>query len=311
FLKINSVSDEKKSGILLTHLTEETYRLVLNLAFPKELEALSYKDLVDLLDGHFKPKKCSFVDKAKFFGANRKSGETLGEWAARLRGLATYCEFGTALETNLRDRFVLGLGAGPERDKLFEQSPSTLTLTRAIELAEQAACAKEAKIMLCTSNDAISIKEEPVYRARFQGQSGRGRGERGAGGGVGQFHSPTTTTCTPVARHSHRKAVSPVATTSNRQVFGTPALTETDEAHVAPDVESVTDDGDAEQWSDCEANESEGGTTENAAAPEAQPGPLVPESEPPRSSLDVPSAPSPAPPRHRRVAKKVDYKQYF
>lgn len=77
FLKINGVTEEKKSGILLTHLTEETYRLVLNLAFPKELDALTYTELVALLDDHFKPKKCSFVDKAKFFGANKKSGESL------------------------------------------------------------------------------------------------------------------------------------------------------------------------------------------------------------------------------------------
>ena len=72
----------------------------------------------------------------------------MGDWAARLRGLASHCDFGTALETNLRDRFVLGLGSGPERDKLFEQNPTTLTLMRAVELAEQAACAKQAKVMM-------------------------------------------------------------------------------------------------------------------------------------------------------------------
>lgn len=172
YLKINVVKEETKSGILLTHLSDETYRLVRNLAYPNELESLSYEDLIQLLNDHFRPKKCSFVDKANFYGASRSPGESLGDWAARLRGLASYCEFGTALETNLIDRFVLGLGSGPERDKLFEQTPSTLTLTRAIEMAEQAACAKEAKVMC--SNEASIIKEEPVYRAKFQGQTGRG-----------------------------------------------------------------------------------------------------------------------------------------
>ncbi|CAH2045794.1 unnamed protein product, partial [Iphiclides podalirius] len=100
----------------------------------------------------------------------------------RERGLASYCDFGTALETNLRDRFVLGLGPGPERDKLFEQNPSTLTLTRAIELAEQAACAKQAMGMMCNS-EAIPFKEEPVYRVRDQRQPGRVSGARRADGG--------------------------------------------------------------------------------------------------------------------------------
>ncbi|XP_028161468.1 uncharacterized protein LOC135072008 [Ostrinia nubilalis] len=180
YLKINVVKEENKSGILITHISDETYRLLRNLAYPTELESLSFDNLIQLLNSHFKPKKCSFVDKANFYGASRSPGESLSDWAARLRGLASYCEFGSALETNLVDRFVLGLGSGPERDKLFEQNPSKLTLTRAIELAEQAACAKEAKIM-CTSEASI-IKEEPVYRARFQNQSGRGYGAAGSGG---------------------------------------------------------------------------------------------------------------------------------
>ncbi|CAG4941711.1 unnamed protein product [Parnassius apollo] len=167
---INNVTKEEiKSGILLTHLTDETYRLVRNLAYPNTVESLTYNELVQILNSHFKPKQCSFVDKANFFGATRSPGESLGDWAARLRGLASYCEFGDALETNLRDRFVLGLGSGPERDKLFEQNPTTLTLTKAIEIGEQAACAREVKVMLNTSDfwahqgrACVSCKNSPV-----------------------------------------------------------------------------------------------------------------------------------------------------
>ncbi|CAK1595293.1 unnamed protein product [Parnassius mnemosyne] len=176
FLRINNVTKEEiKSGILLTHLTDETYRLVRNLAYPNTVESLTYNELVQILNSHFKPKQCSFVDKANFFGATRSPGESLGDWAARLRGLASHCEFGDALETNLRDRFVLGLGSGPERDKLFEQNPTTLTLTKAIEIGEQAACAREVKVMLNTSDFGV-IKEEPVYRAKFH-QFARGSGD--------------------------------------------------------------------------------------------------------------------------------------
>ncbi|CAK1578727.1 unnamed protein product [Parnassius mnemosyne] len=180
FLRINNVTKEEiKSGILLTHLTDETYRLVRNLAYPNTVESLTYNELVQILNSHFKPKQCSFVDKANFFGATRSPGESLGDWAARLRGLASHCEFGDALETNLRDRFVLGLGSGPERDKLFEQNPTTLTLTKAIEIGEQAACAREVKVMLNTSDFGV-IKEEPVYRAKFH-QFARGSGGDGSG----------------------------------------------------------------------------------------------------------------------------------
>ncbi|XP_063631390.1 uncharacterized protein LOC134802687 [Cydia splendana] len=174
FFLVNSISEaEKKSAITITHLSDESYRLVRNLAYPKEIDSLTYDALVLLLDEHFKQKQCTFADKAKFFGAMKSAGETLSEWAARLRGLASYCDFGSALETNLRDRFVLGLGSGSVRDKLFEQKPSSLTFAKALELAEQTESAREAKL--------TTIKEEPVFRAQTEG--GYRGGARGARGG--------------------------------------------------------------------------------------------------------------------------------
>lgn len=174
FFKANEVEDEKRSAILITHLSDESFCLVRNLAYPKELDSLKYDELVLLLDNHFKPKQCTFADKAKFFGAMRAPGENLGDWAARLRGLASQCDFGAALEANLRDRFVLGLGTGPERDKLFEQNPSTLTFQKALEIAGQAECAREARVV---------VKEEPIFRASFEGNSRRRGGGAGARGG--------------------------------------------------------------------------------------------------------------------------------
>lgn len=177
FLKVNVVTEDNKSAFLITHLSDESYRLLRNLAYPEEIEALSFKKLVELLDIHFKPKSCTFADKAKFYGATRKSGEKLGDWAARLRGLASYCDFGTALETCLTDRFVLGLGPGPEREKLFEQNASKLTLTRAIEIAEQAESAREAQTVISSVGSAVEVKEEKVYKvscARVRGRSGYG-----------------------------------------------------------------------------------------------------------------------------------------
>lgn len=85
FLKVNDIKEENKSAILITHLSDDSYRLVRNLAYPQDLEELDYKKLVELLDTHFKRKQCSFADKAKFYGAKRNTGESLGDWAARMR----------------------------------------------------------------------------------------------------------------------------------------------------------------------------------------------------------------------------------
>uniref|UniRef100_A0A2H1VXY3 SFRICE_020622 n=1 Tax=Spodoptera frugiperda TaxID=7108 RepID=A0A2H1VXY3_SPOFR len=181
FLLVNNVK-ENQGAILLTHLSDESYRLLRNLAYPKVIDTLKYEELTLLLDAHFKQKQCTFADKAKFFGAMKSTGETLSDWAARLRGLASYCDFGTALDTNLRDRFVLGLGSGPERDKLFEQNPSTLTFARALEIAEQVECAREAK--------AVVVKEEPIFRAQVESGHHRSRGAGGRSGAAQRGPAP-------------------------------------------------------------------------------------------------------------------------
>ncbi|XP_047987887.1 uncharacterized protein LOC125227587 [Leguminivora glycinivorella] len=183
FIKINDVKDGNKSGILITHLTDESFRLLRNLAYPTEVDDLTYDQLIKYLDDHFKQKKCTYADKARFYGATRNVGETLGEWAARLRGLASYCEFGSALETVLADRFVLGLGSGSERDKLFEQDASSIKIGQALEIAEKAESAREAKAVMTGTS---TIKEEPLNRMSSEGRyaaGGSGGARRGGGGG--------------------------------------------------------------------------------------------------------------------------------
>ncbi|XP_037299019.1 uncharacterized protein K02A2.6-like [Manduca sexta] len=195
FFKANSVKEENKCAILITHLTNDSCRLARNLVYPRDVEKLSYGELVKALDDHFKPKQCTFADRAKFYGATREPGESLGDWAARLRGLASFCEFGPALETVLRDRFVLGLHIGPERKKLFDQDATKLTFTEALEVAEKAASARLAKLSVQELKvSEISVKQEPIYKIGTSGgkYQGAGTGRRGAGSSRGRANAATS-----------------------------------------------------------------------------------------------------------------------
>ncbi|KOB65100.1 reverse transcriptase, partial [Operophtera brumata] len=143
----------------------------------------TYSELVKVLNGHFTPKRSTFADRAKFYEAIKSDGETIEEWAARLRGLAVYCEFGMELDTVLRDRFVLGFGTGHERDKLFERDSKTLTLAEALEVAQKASCARQAR---AGGAGAVVVKEEPVFYVRA-GAGGVARSAAGqAAAGAGQ-----------------------------------------------------------------------------------------------------------------------------
>ncbi|XP_061725133.1 uncharacterized protein LOC133531050 [Cydia pomonella] len=137
-------SGAKRRAILLSSLAEPTYRLVKNLALPAEVGSLELAKLTGLLDGHFKTGKCGFAERFKFYAAVQSSSESLADWAARVRGLSLHCNFVAAsLEESLRDRFVLGMAGGPERDRLFREPLEELTLAKALQLAESIRCARE------------------------------------------------------------------------------------------------------------------------------------------------------------------------
>ncbi|XP_060801414.1 uncharacterized protein LOC132901778 [Amyelois transitella] len=183
FIKLNNISVENQSAVLLTNLSDESYRLVRGLVHPNKLEESNYSELVKLLNTHFTPKRSTFVDRAKFYDAVKSDGESIEDWAARLRGLAVYCDFGPELHTVLRDRFVLGFGTGRERDRLFEADSKTLTLAQAMEIAQKAACVRQARASVAGGAGAADIKEESVFYAGDHRRAGGGAGSSGRQGG--------------------------------------------------------------------------------------------------------------------------------
>ncbi|XP_022816983.1 uncharacterized protein K02A2.6-like [Spodoptera litura] len=143
---ITEVSDPtgiKRRAILLSALADGTHKLAVDLALPKQLQDVPYEDILRLLDEHFTPKRCGFGERFKFYAATQQEGETYAQWAARLRGLTAHCGFSN-VEEALRDKFVMGMLPGADREKLFSKDLAGLTLTKAMELAENARRAREA-----------------------------------------------------------------------------------------------------------------------------------------------------------------------
>ncbi|CAH2043348.1 unnamed protein product, partial [Iphiclides podalirius] len=100
---------------------------------------------------------------------------------------------------DLKGSFRSRPGPRSRTRQVVRAEPVKLTLTRAIELAEQAACAKQAMVM-CNS-EAIPVKEEPVYRVRNQGQPGRVSGARRANGGYA-----ASSRCAVCGMENHQRA---------------------------------------------------------------------------------------------------------
>lgn len=131
----------KRRALLLSGLSESTYKLVSDLALPKKIEEVDFGEIITLLDNHFTPKRIGFAEKSIFYSSVQRPGESHTQWAARLRGLAAHCGF-KDLEEALLDRFIMGMLPGVERDKLFVQDQKDLNLAKAVDLAESVRCAR-------------------------------------------------------------------------------------------------------------------------------------------------------------------------
>ncbi|XP_047995947.1 uncharacterized protein LOC125242333 [Leguminivora glycinivorella] len=142
FTEETDKSGATRRAILLSALVEDTFRIAKDLVSPDNLDSIGYTDLIAKLDGHFEAKRCVFAERYLFYKAEQRPGEELSDWAARVRSLAQYCSFTTELDSALRDRFVLGLENRKEKEKLFAEDPTSLTFSKALQLAQSVRCAR-------------------------------------------------------------------------------------------------------------------------------------------------------------------------
>lgn len=172
FFIANEITDEeKKRAIVLNTLTEEAYKLTINLCIPKKPEDTEYNAIVNILSGHYSRKRAIFAERYRFYRLQKKVSETLEEWLLRVKEGAIYCDFENTLDMVLRDKFITGMDPGKVLDRLFLED-NKLTLARAVELAQNT---DSAQIGYGLNKDisSVSIKEEPLPLHRFGGASAR------------------------------------------------------------------------------------------------------------------------------------------
>ena len=138
FFVANGVADStQKKAVLLTNLPTETYQLAKDLVAPISLreDSLTYDTIVERLQKQLKPQKSALVARYEFDNRSRNSGETVSQYVAVLKHLATDCKFNEAMRLErLRDRLVSGI-----RDK---KMMSELLKLKLKELAFDIAVAK-------------------------------------------------------------------------------------------------------------------------------------------------------------------------
>ncbi|XP_074039662.1 uncharacterized protein isoform X1 [Leptinotarsa decemlineata] len=170
FFIANEIKEEtRKKTILMNTLNEECYVLLRNLCIPDLPETKTYSEIIDILTVYFSP---YFSERLKFYNARKSMSESVSEWEAKLKSLATNSKFSEEqLKIVLRDIFVIGMGNEKIMSRLFEEDASSEAVTLAsvvkIALAKESAI-KEQKEVQVVAAEAVrtNIKVKDVHFSR-------------------------------------------------------------------------------------------------------------------------------------------------
>jgi hypothetical protein len=132
---INNINEaERKRAALITSFGTIAHTALRNLVAPTTPLEVDYDDIVKKLSDYYMEPTNPMVERCHFYDRSRKKGETVSAFLAELRALADKCDFGTNLQTMLRDRLVCGINDDKMQRRLLSEPHKDLTLHKASEL---------------------------------------------------------------------------------------------------------------------------------------------------------------------------------
>ena len=135
YFAANDVNDEKKVPVLLSAIGGNTYGILRSLLAPESPMSKTYGEITAKLREHFEPKVNVIAERFLFHKRDQHSEETVTEYVAELRRLATRCSFDAYLNDALRDRLVCGLKSESIQKSLLAEKG--LTLAPAVDKAKE------------------------------------------------------------------------------------------------------------------------------------------------------------------------------
>ena len=164
FVSANSVSDDKLALVFLTNQTSDTYKLINNYASqqdtPTTADNMKFSDIAEFMSQHYDPTKFTVRERYKFWSSiKRKPGETPTELAARVRQMATTCDFPAIknpLDEAMRTCFICAINNEAVLKSVFREPEEKLTFSKAVDIAtEVEEAAKTAKAQVYSKPEEV------------------------------------------------------------------------------------------------------------------------------------------------------------
>ena len=164
FVSANSVSDDKLALVFLTNQTSNTYKLINNYASqqdtPTTADNMQFSDIAEFMSQHYDPTKFTVRERYKFWSSiKRKPGETPTELAARVRQMATTCDFPAIknpLDEAMTTCFICAINNEAVLKSVFREPEEKLTFSKAVDIAtEVEEAAKTAKAQVYSKPEEV------------------------------------------------------------------------------------------------------------------------------------------------------------
>ena len=164
YFKANDIGEDKRVPIFLSSIGVRTYALLRDLVAPDAPGSRSFKEISEVLSRHFQPRRLVIAERFHFHRRAQAVGESIAEFDAALRKLATHCEFGETLEETLRDRFVCGLRHEATQRRLLTEHG--LTYAKALEISKGMEVADSSTLSLKTREPPINKVFHPTSQEK-------------------------------------------------------------------------------------------------------------------------------------------------
>ena len=86
----------------------------------------SYESTLNALDQHFSVQKNIPFERSVFHQCKQRHGESLEQYVTRLRQLAATCDYGTAVDEQIRDQVIAACSSSKLRKRLLAEPELTL-----------------------------------------------------------------------------------------------------------------------------------------------------------------------------------------
>ena len=165
FFQANNIAEDKQVGIFLSLIGARTYGLLRDLVAPAKPKDKSLAELTKTLRTHFEPRPLIIAERFHFNQHNQLPNESIADYMAILRKMATSCKFQDFLDEALRDRFVSGIRSSSIQKRLLTEEE--LSSAAALQLAQSMESAQNSSTKLQGSETpSVNYTRTPSHRGR-------------------------------------------------------------------------------------------------------------------------------------------------